>query len=314
MVDSFRLREAPCAERRDHATACSTPNDASAIDPVMGACAIVVHGGAGQRDDATDRTRAAAVDAAAAAGFAVLTGGGSSLDAVLAAVVRLEDDPRFNAGLGSVLTADGTVECDASIMSGSDLRAGAVAVVRGVANPIRLANAVMNAGREVFLVGAPAEVLARRHGLRVVAPEALVTEEALERWRARRAGPGETVGAVACDADGHVAAATSTGGVAHQRAGRVGDSAVIGAGTYADDLLGAGSATGPGEAIIRVGLVRVALAALAAGADPATAGREALAVLGTRIGATAGIILVDPRGRIGVAHTTAAMPAAWRSE
>jgi beta-aspartyl-peptidase (threonine type) len=286
----------------------------------MGTRAIVVHGGAGQRDDAADPARAAAVDDAAAAGFAVLSAGGSSLDAVVAAVTRLEDDPRFNAGLGSVLTADGTVECDASIMSGADLRAGAVAVVRGIANPIRLAAAVMAEGREVFLVGAPAEALARRHGVRVVAPEALVTDEARDRWQARarsaagRPAPGETVGAVACDADGHVAAATSTGGVAHQRAGRVGDSAVIGAGTYADDLLGAGSATGPGEAIIRVGLVRVALAALAAGADPTAAGRDALAVLGARVGATAGIILVDPHGRIGLAHTTAAMPAAWRSE
>jgi beta-aspartyl-peptidase (threonine type) len=292
----------------------STTNRPSGIDPVMGARAIVVHGGAGQRDAATDPARTAAVDAAAAAGFAVLTAGGSSLDAVVAAVTRLEDDPRFNAGFGSVLTADGTVECDASIMSGADLRAGAVAVVRGVANPIRLAAAVMDEGREVFLVGAPAEALARRRGLRVVAPEALVTDEARERWQVRRAGPGETVGAVACDAGGHVASATSTGGVAHQRAGRVGDSAVIGAGTYADDLLGAGSATGPGEAIIRIGLVRVALAALAAGADPATAGREALATLGARVGATAGIILVDSRGHIGVAHTTAAMPAAWRSD
>jgi len=292
----------------------STATRTSAIDRAMGAGAIVVHGGAGQRDDATDPARAAAVDAAAAAGFATLTAGGSSLDAVVAAVTRLEDDPRFNAGLGSVLTADGTVECDASIMSGADLRAGAVAVVRGVANPLRLAAAVMDEGREVFLVGAPAQALARRHGLRVVAPEALVTEEARERWRARGAGPGETVGAVACDRNGHVAAATSTGGVAGQRAGRVGDSAVIGAGTYADDLLGAGSATGPGEAIIRVGLVRVALAALGAGAEPATAAQEALATLRTRVAATAGIILVDPRGRIGIAHTTAAMPAAWRSD
>jgi beta-aspartyl-peptidase (threonine type) len=292
--------------------------------------AIVVHGGAGRHDAATEPARAAAVEDAAAAGFAVLTAGGTSLDAVVAAVTRLEDDPQFNAGLGSVLTEDGTVELDASIMSGSELRAGAVAVVRGVANPIRLAQAVMDEGREVFLVGASAEALARRRGLRVVAPDALVTDEARAQWAARGGAQGdapgtppghargtargETVGAVACDAHGHVAAATSTGGVAGQRAGRVGDSAVIGAGTYADDLVGAGSATGPGEALIRVGLVRTALAALAAGADPPTAAREALATLAARVGATAGLILIDRQGRIGVAHTTAAMPAAWRTD
>lgn len=274
--------------------------------------AIAVHGGAGAADAATAAEREAAVDAAAAAGFALLAAGGTSLDAVTAAVTRLEDDPRFNAGLGAVLTEEGTVELDASLMRGADLAAGAVAVVRGVANPILLARAVMDEGREVFLVGPPAEALARRHGLRVVAPEALITPAALARWRARAAGVGETVGAVARDAQGHVAAATSTGGVGGQRAGRVGDSAVIGAGTYADDRVGAGSATGPGEAIIRVGLVRTALAGLAAGASAPDAAERALATLAERVGAHAGIVLVDAAGRVGIAHTTPAMPAASR--
>ncbi|MEO6029217.1 MAG: isoaspartyl peptidase/L-asparaginase [Candidatus Binatia bacterium] len=274
---------------------------------------IVVHGGAGARDSDTEPARAAAVDAAAAAGWDILSGGGSSLDAVVAAVTRLENDPLFNAGLGAVLTEDGTVELDASLMSGIDLRASAVAMVRGVCNPILLARAVMDEGREVFLVGPPAEALARRHGLRVVAPEALVTAEARGHWEARRPSIGETVGAAACDAHGHVAAATSTGGVGGQRSGRVGDSAVIGAGTYADDTLGAASATGPGEAIIRVGLVRTALEAIARGADAATAADEALAVLSRRVGAAAGIILVDRHGRIAAAHTTPAMVTAQRS-
>lgn len=282
---------------------------------IGGRRAIVVHGGAGGREDETSGARAAAVDAAAAAGFHVLAAGGSSLDAVVAAVERLEDDPLFNAGLGSVLTEDGTVEMDASIMSGADLRAGAVAYVRGVRHPIALARAVMDEGREVFLVGPPAEALARRHGLRVVPPEDLVTPETRRRWQARAADArGNTVGAVARDAHGHVAAATSTGGVAGQRAGRVGDSAVIGAGTYADDAVGAGSATGPGEAIIRIGLVRVALAAIAAGADPTAAATGALATLGARVGASAGLILVDAQGRVGAARTTAAMPTASRSD
>jgi beta-aspartyl-peptidase (threonine type) len=275
--------------------------------------AIVVHGGAGSAEPGTEAARAAGVDAAAAAGWAVLAAGGSSVDAVVAAVTRLEDDPLFNAGLGAVLTEDGSVELDASLMSGADLRAGAVAFVRGVPNPILLARAVMDEGREVFRVGPPAEALARRQGLRVVAPDALVTDAARARWQARRPANGETVGAAAADAYGHVAAATSTGGVAGQRSGRVGDSAVIGAGTYADDLLGAASATGAGEAIIRVGLVRIALDAIARGADAATAARDALDVLERRLGERAGLVLVDRAGRVAAAHTTPTMPAAWRS-
>ncbi len=271
-----------------------------------------MHGGAGIAEPATAAERTGAVDAAAAAGFAVLAAGGTGLDAVTAAVTLLEDDPRFNAGLGAVLTEEGTVELDASIMSGTDLRAGAVALVRGVANPILLARAVLEEGREVLLAGPAAEALARRHGLRVVAPEELVTPQALARWRARGAPPGETVGAVARDASGTLAAATSTGGVGGQRAGRVGDSAVIGAGTYADDRVGAGSATGPGEAIIRVGLVRAALAELGAGADPTAAAERALGMLAERLGARAGLIVVDRAGRVGIAHTTAAMPVAFR--
>jgi beta-aspartyl-peptidase (threonine type) len=249
---------------------------------------------------------------AAEAGWAVLADGGSALDAVIAAVAVLEDDPRFNAGVGSVLTEEGVVELDASLMEGALLGAGAVALVRGVANPIHLARAVMEEGREVFLAGDAAGALARRRALRVVAPDALVTQAARRAWRARRAAA-ETVGAVACDARGHVAAATSTGGVAGKRCGRIGDSAVIGAGTYADDLVGAGSATGPGEAIIRFGLVRRALEAMAHGATPQAAAKAALATLERRLGTRAGLILVDPQGRHGIAYATPAMPAAWRT-
>jgi beta-aspartyl-peptidase (threonine type) len=165
-----------------------------------------------------------------------------------------------------------------------------------------------------MLVGEPAAARAREAGLATCAPEALVTERARRRWAEGAATPGETVGAVACDAAGHVAAATSTGGIGGKVRGRVGDSAVIGAGTYADDALGAASATGPGEAIIRVGLVRVALARLATGDAPEAAARAALAELQRRVGAEAGVILVDPAGRIGVAHTTPAMPVAFRSD
>ncbi len=274
--------------------------------------AIVVHGGAG--DDAPDGrvARHDGVERAADAGAAVLDRGGSALDAVIAAVVVLEDDPAFNAGVGSVLTDEGTIEMDASIMDGATLRAGAVGAIGRVANPVRAAIAVLREGREVLLVGPAVSALARRHGLRIVDEEALVTPAARERWRLRQPTSGNTVGAVAVDAHGHVAAGTSTGGVAGKRSGRIGDSAVIGAGTYADDRVGAVSATGPGEAIIRLGLARLALAHVGDGMSPHDAAARALAELAARTGATAGLILVTPAGVAGVACTTPAMPTARR--
>jgi beta-aspartyl-peptidase (threonine type) len=276
--------------------------------------AIAVHGGAGREAPEGRAPRRAALARATEAGWAALARGGTALDAVVDAVVVLEDDPHFNAGLGSVLTEDGRVEMDASVMAGDTLAAGAVGAVSGVANPVRLARAVLAEGREVMLVGEPAVALARRAALGVCDPAALVTEEARRRWRTREPAPGETVGAVACDGRGRVAAATSTGGVAGKRRGRVGDSAVIGAGTYADDLLGAGSATGPGEAIIRVCLVRTALDLVGRALDPAWVAQHTLDELARRLGATAGLILVDPAGRLGIAHTTEAMAAAYRTE
>ena len=276
--------------------------------------AIAVHGGAGRETPADRGARRAGLARAEATGWAVLARGGGALDAVVEAVAVLENDPCFNAGLGSVLTVEGDVEMDASVMTGDTLVAGAVGAVSSVANPVRLARAVAAEGREVFLVGDAAVALAARHGLSTCAPGALITDGARRRWRERRPAPGETVGAVACDANGHVAAATSTGGVAGKRRGRIGDSAVIGAGTYADDELGAGSATGPGEAIIRATMVRAALELIGRGLDPGWVARYALVELDRRVGATAGLILVDPRGRIGIAHTTRSMPAAWRTD
>jgi beta-aspartyl-peptidase (threonine type) len=274
---------------------------------------IAVHGGAGREAAGERPARRAGLVRATEAGWAVLAAGGAAVDAVIAAVAVLEDDPAFNAGVGSVLTREGDVEMDASVMTGDSLAAGAVGAVRGVRNPVRLAHAVLSEGHEVLLVGAPARALAERSGLAVCAPEALVTADARRRWRERAPAPGETVGAVARDARGHVAAATSTGGVAGKRNGRVGDSAVIGAGTYADDRLGAGSATGPGEAIIRVGLVRAALEMTGRGLDPALVARHALDLLAARTGARAGLLLVDPAGRLGIAWTTESMASAWRS-
>jgi beta-aspartyl-peptidase (threonine type) len=274
--------------------------------------AIVVHGGAG-REDAEERApRRAGLQRAGDAGWAVLARGGSALDAVVAATIVLEDDEHFNAGTGSVLTGDGWVEMDASLMDGQTLAAGAVAAVSRLGNPIRGAHAVLEGGREVLLVGERACDAAARAGIPLVDPRSLITQASQARWQARRAASGNTVGAVAHDARGHVAAATSTGGVAGKRAGRVGDSAIIGAGTYADDRMGAVSCTGPGEAIIRLSLGRVALAHLAVGTGPTDACAHALDELAERLGAHAGVILVSAQGAVGFAYRTESMPVAWR--
>jgi beta-aspartyl-peptidase (threonine type) len=267
--------------------------------------ALIVHGGAGRGDPEIAAAQRAGCAAAWTAGWRILAGGGAALDAVTAAVTALEDDPAFNAGVGSVLTADGRVEMDASIMHGAALAAGAVALVSTVVNPIRLARAVMEEGRHVLLAGAAAEALAREHGLAMAPPEHFITG----RQRARLA-PGSgtgTVGAVAVDVRGHVAAATSTGGVAGKRAGRIGDSALIAAGTYADDRAGAASATGHGESIIRVALAKTAVDRLRGGADPAVAARAAIRVLGERVRGEGGVIVVDRFGRGGWAHNTERM-------
>jgi beta-aspartyl-peptidase (threonine type) len=272
--------------------------------------ALIVHGGAGA-DPADGREELrAGVRAAALAGWRVLAGEGRALDAVEAAVRVLEDHPRFNAGRGSVLTCEGTVEMDASIMEGDRLACGAVAAVSRVANPVTLARRVLDDGRHVLLVAEGAHAFARSSGLPGCDPASLITD----RQRARLAahGPG-TVGAVALDRHGTVAAATSTGGMVGKRPGRVGDSALIGCGTYADSTLGGVSCTGSGEAIIRVVLARRALDYLKEADDPDYAAKVAVDLLSEEGRGEGGLILVDWRGRVGHAHSTPLMPVAWMS-
>jgi beta-aspartyl-peptidase (threonine type) len=289
--------------------------------------------------------------AAVAAGAEVLRAGGSALDAVIATVRALEDHPLFNAGVGSLLTSEGTVEMDASVMEAlpplrprrgaaaaadsggrtaasaarlrAELRAGAVAGITRVRNPILLARAVMELTPHILMAGAGAERLARRAGIPLCRPEELVTQRARERWHAaveRRAeaagtaatggGPGGfgTVGAVALDVAGRLAAATSTGGVSGKLPGRVGDSAIIGAGTFAD-ALGAASATGQGESIMKATLCREAVAALRRG-DPRRVAEHAIAELIALTGGQAGVVMIDRRGRLGYAHNAEAMDVA----
>jgi len=275
--------------------------------------ALIVHGGAGAAPPELCAAQDAGCRAALHAGWRILAAGGAAVDAVCAAVAVLEDDPTFNAGVGSCLTRDGTVEMDAAVMDGNGLRAGAVAVVSTVPNPIRLARALMEDGRHVLLAGTAADAFARRHGVPTCEPEDLVTERQRRRWQQRRdeAAAGGTVGAAAVDRAGHVAAATSTGGLFDKPAGRIGDSALIGAGTYADDTLGAASATGTGEAIIRVALSHRVVEALHDGADPARAARDGIAVLGRRVGGIGGIIVIDPFGRVGHAYNAPHMTVGY---
>ncbi len=307
--------------------------------------ALVAHGGAGNAGPGAERPeRRRAMMAAVRLGAGILRADGSALDAVVATVVALEDHPFFNAGYGSLLNSEGNVEMDASVMlaepvphfsrgkrsdhtAHSDeadytVSAGAVAVVSRVRNPIMLARAVMEHSPHILMAGAGAESFARRVGIRLVRPQEMVTERARERWRARkqqigmleaeaaaRATMGHgTVGAVAVDVHGAIAAATSTGGVPGKLFGRIGDSALIGAGTFAH-AFGAASATGNGEAIILTALCREAVLALADGSPRAVA-REAIAEMIDATGAEAGIVLVDRRGRIGYAHNAASMQVA----
>jgi L-asparaginase / beta-aspartyl-peptidase len=282
--------------------------------------AIVVHGGAGdlQTDPSSgfdDAARLEGARRACVAGHAILRAGGSALDAVEAAVRILEDDPVFNAGTGSTLTAAGDVECDASIMDGETLRCGAVAVVKDVRNPVALARAVMERTEHVLLAGPGASSFAREAGFPPYDNALLVTARQRARWEAARQGAAATktgtVGAAARDVRGHLAAATSTGGMSMKLPGRVGDTPLVGCGNYADDALAAVSCTGHGERIVQLTLARHAADLVGRGLSPAEAARAAIGLLGSRVRGDGGLILVGPLGGVAFAHNTPAMTHAW---
>jgi beta-aspartyl-peptidase (threonine type) len=281
-------------------------------DGVARVPALIVHGGAGA-DPAEGEELRAGVQAAVLAGWRVLAEDGRALDAIEAAVRVLEDHPHFNAGHGSALTAAGTVEMDASLMEGDRLNCGAVAGVSRVAHPITLARRVLDDGQHVLLIGEGAHAFAQSVGVPARDPAALVTDRQRRRLAAHAADSRGTVGAVALDRHGTVAAATSTGGMVGKRPGRVGDSALIGCGTYADSTLGGVSCTGSGEAIIRVVLARRALDYLKEADDPDYAAKVSVDLLVEEGRGEGGLILVDWRGRVGYAHSTALMPVAWMS-
>lgn len=268
---------------------------------------IAVHGGCGNPAARVVRDEAAyhrAIEEALGAGSDVLEDGGAALDAVQVAVESLEDCPLLNAGRGSVLTAEGIVEMDASLMSGADLRAGAVAAVTGVRHPVALARAVMEETPHLMMAGPGAERLAEEAGLELCEPDWFVTERQRERWMASKG----TVGAVALDASGHLAAATSTGGVRGQLPGRVGDSPLIGAGCYADDATCAVSATGDGELIVRALLAgEVAALMRHAGLGLAEACARALRERVAPLRGDAGLIALDREGNVAMPANTTVM-------
>lgn len=285
--------------------------------------ALIVHGGAWAIPDDEVEAHRDGCQRALAAGWQVLAAGGSALDAAEAAVRLLEDTPIFDAGIGSVLNRDGEIELDAAVMDGATLRSGAVAAVQGIRNPITLARRVLESDA-VLLVGRGAERFAAQAGIPRCNPAELIVERERGRWQdlSQRGGaraqdafmqhPNDTVGAVALDQHGNLAAATSTGGTANKLPGRVGDSPLIGAGLYADNQTGACSSTGWGESIIKVLLAKTATDAIGSDRDPMAAAQHANAVLAQRVGGYGGCILLDAQGRPGLAFNTPRMAYAYR--
>jgi beta-aspartyl-peptidase (threonine type) len=275
---------------------------------------LAIHGGAGtlpRAEMSADRDvlYRAGLSEALAAGFAVLESGGTSLDAVTRAVVRLEDNPLFNAGLGSVFTLDGHNELDASIMDGTTQEAGAVCGVTHVRNPVELARAVMEHSEYVLLAGSGAEEFALSRGFKLVPRSYFYTQARWRQLERIRAGASDvspltishvgTVGAVALDSAGHLASATSTGGMTGKRFGRIGDSPIIGAGTYADDRSCAVSATGHGEAFIRAVVAHSISARVRFGGQSLDqAVREVVLEELPALGGEGGVIAMDRQGRI----------------
>jgi beta-aspartyl-peptidase (threonine type) len=292
-----------------------------------GPVALVIHGGAGTMDrklltpDLEVEVRRD-LERAVDAGYAVLESGGSALDAVTASVVVLEDSPHFNAGRGAVFNAEGINELDAAIMDGAGQRAGSVAALHHIRNPVLLARAVMEKSAHVMLIGEGAEAFAKSAGIEFVQPSYFRTErrwQQLQDAKARESSGAAlprryvygTVGAVALDSSGHIAAATSTGGMTNKRWGRVGDAPIIGAGTWADAGCGV-SATGWGEFFIRLNVAHDICARMAYGKETLDAAANQVVMQAVpALGGDGGVIALDASGRIAMVFNTEGMYRAW---
>ncbi len=301
------------------------------MDPVL-----VVHGGAWAMPDDMVEAHIRGVTNALAAGWRVLESGGSALDAVEEAVVIMEDDETFDAGRGSFLNRDGKVQLDALIMDGATLRAGGVGCVERLRNPVRAARKILSESPHVYFVGEGAEKFAAEHGVPLCRNEDLVIPREVERlknYQAEVAKVGseqngndlfapdvhhaaishDTVGAVALDRNGKIAAATSTGGTLNKAPGRLGDSSLIGCGCYADNLSAAASTTGWGEPIMKLVLAKWTADRISAGNLPEWAAQEAMNYLKQRVNGHGGIIVLDPQGHFGIAHNTPRMAFAYKN-
>lgn len=276
---------------------------------------IMVHGGAKTISEDKVAANEAGCRAAAEAGWAVLCNGGSAAAAVEAAIRVLESDQTFNAGFGSTLNSEGEVEVDAAIMDGASLDWGAVAAIQGVRHPISAARKIME-DKPRLLVARSGERFALEKGLEMCAKEALISEEQQQEWEseAEVLDRPNTVGCVALDRNGNLAAGTSTGGTTGQPQGRVGDSAIVGCGLYADNRWGACSTTGDGESIIPVVLAKTAIDALAAGNHPKEAAQVAINTLKDRVEGEAGCIIIDRQGQISWACNSPDMAVAYMTE
>ncbi|MFN3387178.1 MAG: isoaspartyl peptidase/L-asparaginase family protein [Candidatus Thermochlorobacter sp.] len=297
--------------------------------PTSNKIAFAIHGGAGvirKQDMPPEKEKAyrEKLTEALLAGYAILQSGGTALDAVETAIKILEDSPLFNAGKGAVLNADGKAELDAAVMDGKTLAAGAVAAVHRIKNPISLARAIMEKSPHVLLIGEGAEIFAQSQGFELVPESYFITPErlkGLERAKEREKSAQEqksdkkgTVGAVALDRFGNLAAGTSTGGMMNKRYGRVGDSPIIGAGTYANNATCAVSATGWGEYFIRT-VAAYDVSALMAykGLSAAEAGKLVIEKLG-KLGGDGGMIILDKNGNIALPFNSEGMYRAYIDE
>ena len=284
---------------------------------------IIVHGGAWDIPAAEHDAHKRGCQTAVAAGWEVLRTGGTALDAVEAAIRRLENDPTFDAGYGSVLTAEGEVELDAGLMEGDTLRIGAVAGVRHYGNPITIARYVLERTPHHLLVGEGAERFAAAQGCLAIPNDALVVEREQRlfdeyvagiRTTADSFGGHDTVGAIARDRNGTIVAGNSTGGVSFSLAGRVGDAPLPGVGYYADSRYGAVMCTGWGEHIMRVGLALRAMHLLEQGLSAQEVANQSIALLRERVAGKAGLIVLDSFGTIGVAHSTPYVAHAYSTD
>lgn len=281
---------------------------------------LVIHGGAGKLDSEMvspeqDAGARAGLSRALDTGSKVLADGGGALDAVEAAVRVLEDDPHFNSGRGAVFTHDGTLELDAAIMDGRTRAAGAVAAATATRNPVGLARAILDDGRHVFLAGKGADAFSLERDLPQADAAWFATDERRRQFAEFQADGGGfdvdmkygTVGAVACDTHGHLAAATSTGGVTGKRWGRIGDTPVIGAGTFADDRACAVSCTGSGEFFLRVGVGHEIAARVRLSGEPLQIAADAVLAEVKALGGTGGVIVAGPDGDMAWGFNTVGM-------